>query len=503
MKVLVCGSSGLVGRDICSLLENRKIEYIGIHNSRAVKNSFKVNLLNENQLRELFHKEKPTVCVNCVADRNVDTCEKEWEKTKQVNVEIPSILAKICSELNIYFLHISTDYVFDGKTSPYFPASKANPLQNYGISKHLAELRIQSQSINYGIVRVPVLYTDSYLSLNETAVTVLAKKVMDLTQETKEDNYSVRRPVFIPDLCEFLLDCLHNKRQGVLHFYNPSDKTTKYEMAKWIGEFLQVNTEHIKPENNPPSNNAGRPYDTQFLDLQYKRDEYPLTRVKQGIAKCFTKFWHPRLNYKEEGKHHVFYLLDLDGTLIETDELHYRCYKQALEERKFTLDWTRYCQAESVDSYIESIVGASMCQDIRKRKNEILRETKSIEMVAGAEELLSYFDKYNINYAVVTNTSRETVEYFISICKPLQNVKQWITKDDCKYLKPNPEPYMKAIQQYKKDESYIVGLENTVSGFRALESITPHIYIRTTANSFTHKSLKEKDCYFIKDLTFL
>jgi S-adenosylmethionine synthetase len=503
MKVLVCGSSGLVGRDLCSLLEKQKIEYVGIHNSRPAKNSFKINLLNENEIRTFIEKEKPTVCVNCVADRNVDTCEKQWENTKEVNVEIPSILATICSELHIYFLHISTDYVFDGKKSPYFPGSLTNPLQNYGISKLLAELRIQAQSTNYGIIRVPVLYTDSYIRLNETAVTVLAKKVMDSTQETKEDNYSIRRPVFIPDLCDFLLSCLQNKTQGIFHFFNPSDKTTKYEMIKWIGDFLQVSTEHVKPDNNPPSNNAGRPYDTQFLDSQYKRNLFPTTRIQEGIARCFSKFWHPRLNLNQPGTHHVFYLLDLDGTIIETDELHYKSYKQALEEKEFSLDQTLYEQAESIDSHIESIVGLSMYNEVKKRKNEILRETNYIKMVPGANELLDYFEKYNINYVVVTNTSRETVDYFKSICEPLKKVKQWITKDDCKYLKPNPEPYQNAIQQYKKDESYIVAVENTTSGYKALETITPHIYIRTTANSFTHKKLKERDCYFIKDLTFL
>lgn len=503
MRVLVCGASGLVGRDLCSLLDKKNIEYIGIHNSRAVKNSFKVDLFNESDVRAFIEKEKPTVCVNCVADRNVDTCEKQWDTIKQINVDIPAILAKICSDLHIYFLHISTDYVFDGRSSPYSPTSQVNPLQNYGISKLLAELRIQAQSADYAIVRVPVLYTDSYYSLNETAVTVLAKKVMDRTQETKEDNYSVRRPVFIPDFCEFLLSCLENKTQGVFHFYNPSDKTTKYEMTRLIGEFLQVSTDHVKPENNPPSNNANRPYDTQFLDLQYKRKLYPITCVKEGISKCFQKFWHPRLDKTSPPSNNVFYLLDLDGTIIETDILHYNCYKKALEEREIFLDWTTYEKSESIDSLIESMVGKSVYQDVKKRKNELLQETKTIEMVPGAEDLLSYFEQWNVNYAVVTNTSKENVDYFIRICKPLQKIQQWITKDNCTFLKPDPEPYTKAIQQYKKDESYIVGIENTVSGYKALQSITPHIYIRTTANTFTHKTLKEKDCYFIKDLTFL
>ena len=84
MKVLVCGSSGLVGNDLCNLLEKEGIEYIGIHNTRPRPKSHKIDILNSAELNTFLGKENPTVCINCIADRNVDLCETNWEQTKKV-----------------------------------------------------------------------------------------------------------------------------------------------------------------------------------------------------------------------------------------------------------------------------------------------------------------------------------------------------------------------------------------------------------------------------------
>lgn len=501
MKVLVCGSSGLVGNDLCRLLQQKQIDFVGIHNTRSVPHSYKINILDEKELLSFFDEQNPTVCVNCIADRNVDTCETNWEQTKRVNVDIVSNLAKICSQKNIFLIHVSTDYVFDGRSSPYTPQSEPNPLQNYGISKLLAELKVKAYATNYCIVRVPVLYTNTYHTLSETAVTLLGKKVMDRTQPTKEDDYSVRRPVFIPDLCSFLLDCIQTRRQGVYHFYNPTDKTTKYEMCTMIANYLETSSSHISPVSTPPSNNANRPYDTDFTDNQYDRNAFPVTTLQDGIAKCFEKFWHPPLSSINND---VLYLIDLDGTLVDTDRLHYNSYKQALGEVGIPIDWDSYEKDDSIGSYLQSLLPShEYYMTIRKRKAEIMKETKEITMVQGAEELLSRFQETKTNYVVVTNTSRETVNHFKSICKPLQSIQNWITRDDCTNLKPHQEPYETAIKRYGKGESYIVGLENTVTGYKSLQSLTSRIYILTEHNSHTHKTLKHKDCYLIPDLKCL
>ena len=103
MVVLICGASGLVGRDLCKALEESSIDYIGIHNTRSVKNSYKIDILSPIELSRFLDEHKPTVCVNCIANRNVDECEKNWTTTKKVNIDIVNVLAIACKERNIDF----------------------------------------------------------------------------------------------------------------------------------------------------------------------------------------------------------------------------------------------------------------------------------------------------------------------------------------------------------------------------------------------------------------
>jgi dTDP-4-dehydrorhamnose reductase len=503
MKVLVCGSSGLVGNDLCFLFEKENIDYVGIHNTRPRKQSYKINLFDSNELNAFLDKENPTVCVNCIADRNVDGCETNWENTKRLNVDIPAILAKICSQRNIFLIHISTDYVFDGRSSPYSPTSQVNPLQNYGITKLLAECRVKTLAPNSCILRVPVLYTNTYTNLSETAVTVLGKKVMNRVEPVKEDNYSVRRPIFIPDLCTFILHCIQTKAIGTYHFYNPEDKTTKYEMCKRIGIFLQQPTDHILPSNDPPSNDASRPYDTQFVDTQYNRSKFPSISLNGGISLCFKKYWHPSL-FDPAFASHLFLLIDLDGTLIDTDRLHYECYKEALDSHNISLSWETYSQFTIIDEGLRNLIQDDRLYDtIRSTKRRLIQTTTSIQMIPGAEELLSYCIEHNLQFAVVTNTGKETVNHFKQICPPLQRIQNWITREDYKDPKPNSECFRLALQKFYTNQSYIIGIENTLSGYTALKDITSRIYIITDTGNLNYKALKQCDCYLIKDLTFL
>ena len=504
MKILVCGSSGLVGNDLCSLFDKEIINYVGIHNTRPQKNSYKIDILNPIELAFFFDKHQPTVCVNCIADRNVDLCETNWEQTKKVNIDIVAALAKECAKRHIFFLQISTDYVFDGRDSPYTPKSQLNPLQNYGMSKMIAECRVKTYLQEYCIVRVPVLYTNTYHYLSETAVTVLAKKVMNQIEAVKEDNYSIRRPVFIPDFCRFLLSCILTKKTGIYHFYNEKDKTTKYEMCKIIGEFLQKPVTHIEPVNTPPSNDAGRPYDTNFTDSQYNIQNFTSMPIAGGISICLDDFWHPSLDHSQMAEDYVFLLFDLDGTLVDTDKLHYECYQKVFADANISLDWSTYSQFQNIDEGLQAIVNdKELFLELKQKKRILIQKTASFDMIHGAKELIEHLVTYNIGFAVVTNTGKETVDHFKSICPTLQLIKNWIVREDYTNPKPDPECFKLAMQRYYKNQKYIIGIENNLTGFKSLQSITSRIYIVTKKENSDYNTLKKEDCYLINDLTRL
>ena len=281
MVVLICGASGILGKNLCNLLQMHKIVYIGTYNKNVIENSIQLDFLNVSLLQEKMKDYNITTCVNCIVERQVDICENNWSEIKQTNIDITNNLSKSCNALNIHLIHISSDYIFDGRNPPYFPTSQPNPLQNYGISKLISEYKVLSSAHIHTIIRVPVLYTDNIQNLEETAVTLIGKKILNQIIETKEDNYSVRRPVYIPDLCYFILDCIldSSKKMGIYHFYNPYDKTSKFEIAKIISDFLNKKM-HIEPINEEPCDGVERPNDTFLQDDKYDITTYKFTPIK-------------------------------------------------------------------------------------------------------------------------------------------------------------------------------------------------------------------------------
>ena len=493
MKVAIFGASGLVGRSLCMLLTEEKIDWVGTYNTSSCENSYKLDIENKKEIEDFLLLHKITHVINSVAERNVDFCEKNTEKVLSINRDFPSLLASLCKTYDLYFIHISTDYIFEGNKGPYFPDSKPTPLQVYGQSKLQAEENIKQITEKYCIIRVPVLYTQHYKNLLETAVTMIGKKVLDLTKTCTEDNYSIRRPVFIEDLCQFIHILLLEESTGTFHFYNTKDKVTKYQIAQAVGKYLGKSWNHIAPLSHPP-NQAGRPYDTYLMDTHYKRNLFPETSLEEGIAQCFQKLKHPPFS---EANQSIFYMIDLDGTLVDTDSIHYTCYKQAFEEfgRDFC-SWDDYEKLPSIEEYCRNSLGDKY-EDMKCAKNHLFQKVDSFHFLPGAERFLEMILDTKQNVVIVTNTSKLTVETLQVKLPLLQRVSQWITREDVSMPKPNKEPYELAKKRYWKKEPYIVGFENTVQGYESLKQITPIIYICSSSESYAYKQLQKHDVYFI------
>ena len=470
MKVLLAGVSGLLGRSLSDLFDSEGIDYVSTHHTRPFKNSHCISYESEEELDAFFKKEKPTVCVNCIVQRLTDVCELNWPAIKKVNVDIADRLARVCKKYGVLLVHISTDYVFDGSAAPYRPDSEVNPLQNYGISKLIAEKRVLASGCPAMIIRVPVLYCDKVENLEENAVTVIGKKVLNQIQSTKEDNWSVRRPVYIPDFCHFILDSINIRKMGIYHFYNPRDVTTKYQMALLIADILGVSADHIKPENSFPSTAAPRPFDTQLIDTKYDINTYTFTPLKTGIQRAFQHLIHPPI-FKNPSD--VFLLLDLDGTLLDTEGLHFNAYKTAFSKWGYTFNEEDFQKLIQNGQYPK-------CQnlaEIRALKNKILQSFDGpVQWISGAGVFLENVLAAGINCAIVTNTGRDNVEFFKQKLPVLAKVTNWITREDTVLGKPHSQPYEEAKNRFWKEGQTIIGFENTTVGLQSLIAVTRCIY---------------------------
>lgn len=150
-KILLFGSNGQVGTELSHILP--KIgELIPINRDL-------VDLTSEIDIRQCIQENQPQFIVNAAAYTAVDKAESESELAYQINAIAPSLIAEESNKIRAKFIHISTDYVFDGKSNkPYLESDLVNPLCVYGKSKLEGEEKIREKCEDYIILRTAWVY---------------------------------------------------------------------------------------------------------------------------------------------------------------------------------------------------------------------------------------------------------------------------------------------------------------------------------------------------------
>ena len=151
MKVLVTGANGMLGQDLCSILEDEDFDVVetDIHN---------LDITDLKQVEKVLTAEKPDYIVHCAAYTNVDKAEEDSENAFKLNSEATKNIVDIAKKIDATLIYISTDYVFDGeKGSKYLPDDKTNPINVYGASKLKGEEYVKTLDKHY-ILRTICLY---------------------------------------------------------------------------------------------------------------------------------------------------------------------------------------------------------------------------------------------------------------------------------------------------------------------------------------------------------
>ena len=155
-RILITGSDGQLGKKIKFFKKNHKqYEFI-------FKGKKDLDITNYNLLQQYFHNTKIDYLINCAAFTNVDACEKNRIHANLVNNIAVGHLADLCKKFKIKFIHISTDYVFDGKKKgEYSEDDKTNPVNFYGQTKLEGEKNFLNKKLRDSIIiRTSWLYSD-------------------------------------------------------------------------------------------------------------------------------------------------------------------------------------------------------------------------------------------------------------------------------------------------------------------------------------------------------
>jgi len=154
MKILVTGCNGQLGRELRHVLEEQRpgiTTYIDIDD---------LDLTDRDAVEQYMRAGEFSHVVNCAAYTAVDRAEEEKMQCAAVNTDAVTNLARLADELGLRILHISTDYVFDGRNCrPYTESDKVNPLSQYGTSKRKGETALLGLAPESVIIRTGWLYS--------------------------------------------------------------------------------------------------------------------------------------------------------------------------------------------------------------------------------------------------------------------------------------------------------------------------------------------------------
>jgi len=147
MSLLVVGANGLLGSTFVSTAHERSVGVRGTYHSTRPDFDIPLtqfDLRDHDKFDEILDRHDPDAVVNCAALTDVDGCEETPELAHEVNGAAPGAMATACADEGIAFVHVSTDYVFDGtERDPYAEEATPNPLQVYGESKLAGERAVR------------------------------------------------------------------------------------------------------------------------------------------------------------------------------------------------------------------------------------------------------------------------------------------------------------------------------------------------------------------------
>lgn len=218
MKILIAGGNSQLAKEIKYIIDKGSSS-LGDIDSRIIKGEVislsreELDITDLNMVKEVINNIKPDVIINCAAYTNVDGCESDFKGAFQVNALGPRNLAIAAKEANSKLLHISTDYVFDGKgTSPYKEYDRINPKSVYGKTKALGDDYVREFCDKYFIVRTSWLYG----RFGKNFVYTISN-LGDKNDSIKVVNDQLGNPTNCEDLAYNILKLIVTEEYGIYH----------------------------------------------------------------------------------------------------------------------------------------------------------------------------------------------------------------------------------------------------------------------------------------------
>jgi len=289
--LLITGSNGLLGQKLVyAALERKNIRLIATAkgNSRLIQQEGYVyeemDITDSEAVHQIIAKYKPDCVIHAAAMTNVDACEIQKEDCLKQNVHAVEYLVQACNQNKSHLIHISTDFIFDGKGGPYKEEDTPNPVSYYGWSKLEAERIVQSSSQDWAILRT-ILVFGIVDHMSRSNVVLWAKSALEKGQEINVVSDQFRMPTLAEDLAEACLLAFEKHARGIFHI-SGKDYMSIVELVQRVADYYHLDKSIIRPVNSETLNQtARRPPRTGFhLEKSMQTLGYAPHSFEEGLA---------------------------------------------------------------------------------------------------------------------------------------------------------------------------------------------------------------------------
>jgi dTDP-4-dehydrorhamnose reductase len=271
MKVFLTGANGLLGHKlVLHLLEKREINLMATGRGPSRISTHKkfnyreIDLTHSEVLQEVLNEFNPDVIIHTAAMTQVDECELDPQACIAINTHAVENLAIMAGKLDAFFIHLSTDFVFDGFSGPYRENDLPNPLSKYGNSKLASEKAAALCLSGWAIVRTVLVYgVVPNMSRNNLVIWVKDSLEKGLPIKVVSDQW--RTPTLVDDLAEACWLIADKKAHGLWHI-SGEEMLSPYQMAIQTADFFGLDSQLIeKVDASTFSQPAKRPPKTGFI----------------------------------------------------------------------------------------------------------------------------------------------------------------------------------------------------------------------------------------------
>lgn len=270
-RILVVGANGMLGQRIIRFYKyHGNVELLAASVEPAGADSevpyAAMDLTRRDSVKDVVYDFFPDIIINAAAYTNVDQCERDRESAWKVNVKGPEYLAETARIIDAHLVHVSTDYVFDGRNGPYAEDDKPKPLGYYGRTKLASENAVRLIGPVHTIVRTNVLYGPVRNGRPD-----FVRWVIDNLRAEKEIRIvvdQVNNPTFLDDLVQGIYKIIEQKKQGIYNI-GGLEFLSRFDFTLKIADFFKLRKDLIIPiETSELNQLAPRPLNSGLITLK-------------------------------------------------------------------------------------------------------------------------------------------------------------------------------------------------------------------------------------------